>query len=299
MNATSRNAIVMETRGGLGNQLFQLALGLQIATSRQCHLELDASWHLDHPERPFELDSLDLTGIQVRTQKSWGRTALHRLVRRAPQRLAPTAQRLTSTRIETGLSFDPLILSTAPGSRLSGYFQSWKYFVDVTDHVRTLLSGGRAETEWYREQRQLLDGLGPFIGVHLRRGDYTTATALSIHGLASATYYASALSRLQGTHGDLPVVVFSDDVEQARGVLDAPTKDVYWLDAPHQSPSIESLLLLSQAAHLVIANSSFSWWAAWLGDKPSREVVAPRPWLVSDPSLGPDLIPPDWSTLPA
>jgi hypothetical protein len=107
-------------------------------------------------------------------------------------------------------------------------------------------------------------------------------------------YYERALALLSELGLRHNIVVFSDEIELARQMpLWRRMPNVTFFDSPPETPPIETLLLLSLASHLVIANSTFSWWAGWTGERPGRRVVFPRPWGTSADETG-DLIPPGW-----
>jgi hypothetical protein len=122
------------------------------------------------------------------------------------------------------------------------------------------------------------------IGVHLRRSDY------GHHGLATADYYHSAIAAIRSEVGTAPVTCFTDEPNVARFLFRAvPDLEIVW---PNTEDPRDEFYMLSQCRHFVIANSSFSWWAAWLGAQPDSIVYAPLPWCLFKPELDP--APPRW-----
>ena len=131
----------------------------------------------------------------------------------------------------------------------------------------------------------------PFMAVHVRRGDFKNFS--NNVGLLSNDYYAEAIQEIDlRSGGNFPIIVFSDEPEIANKVLEAHELRVNkWITQPVGSSPIESLLLMSEAHAIVIANSTYSWWAAKLGR--SKLVVAPKQWFrKGDPPK--DLYPNDW-----
>ena len=140
--------------------------------------------------------------------------------------------------------------------------------------------------------QERLGNLGPWVAVHIRRGTYVTVGTM---GLAGYAYYARAVALLSRLVGPLPLVVFSDDIDAAKAVISAATSmNVQFIEPPATSRPVESMLLMSKSAHAVIANSTFSWWSAWLAGQPDRVVIYPRPWIDVAGHDDRDLIPPSW-----
>lgn len=150
-----------------------------------------------------------------------------------------------------------------------GYLQSEKYFSHCEDLIRELFT--------FKEDRRVIND---FIAVHVRRGDYIS----EYYTLLGRDYYSKALSHLP----KLPVYVFTDDMNQAQKIVKA---DVYFTKDHYHD-----LNLMTKAKHHVIANSSFSWWGAWLAD--SKQVIAPKSWFgPKSPFNTNDLIPDRWIQL--
>lgn len=291
--------VTVQTRGGLGNQLFQFALGLQLSYLRSCSLNLDIGWHRLRGSRPFELSEVRMpSSVTLVEQLGPFSDAVARVRAKLPAKFQFWSLRANGLTVEKTLAFDSDVLLAQPGTTLRGYFQSWKYFTSVTAQVREVTRSQTHPSKWFEDQRRWLSSLGPWIGVHVRRGDYVSTPYRSSHGLMDVEYYKEAYSIVRDAIGDLPVVVFSDDELGARRLLEKVFGNAIWFRAPEGSSPLENLLLMSTASHLITANSTFSWWAGWITDNPGRLVVAPTPWLAHDPSLGPDLIPPRWLQVP-
>lgn len=290
-------AITIEPLGGLGNQLFVYATGLARALDLNTDLKVDLRNFRNYEWHNYELDSFrnEMTPVALSKNEEVARIA--RDVQRRFLRalcLSPAWGKGGEV-IEESSRFDERVNRVANGTRLRGYFQSPKYFLRHADTVRASVRNIEMPSDWYVNLTAHLERMAPWAAVHVRRGNYV---GLPNMGVTQDDYYRRALGLLRSSHGDIGVVVFSDDIEAARGlpVLQA-LKSAVFVQPPVETRPLESLLAMSMAHHVITANSSFSWWAAWLGDRPNRVVVCPRPWLDDWTYDDRDLFPPDWVTL--
>ena len=180
---------------------------------------------------------------------------------------------------ESAITFDPEVQALKAPVCLVGYWQSERYFIDRADQIRadfTLqqpLAGANAA---------LLERAhtGSSVGLHVRRGDFANLKAAAeVHGLCSIDYYRRAISLVRERSPDCHFLVFSDDPDWARLELPLDASAVF-VDGNAAAPELD-LALMRACQHHIIANSSFSWWAAWLGYSPEQFVIAPSPWHAS------------------
>jgi hypothetical protein len=288
--------IAVRLMGGLGNQLFQYALGRSLAARLDTSLAFDRGWFdearpASHPNRRYELDGLPLTDRLLRFSEQ------QIAVLEAPRRLIPIGwkvrPRLQVIR-EGSPTFDADILDSPDASLLVGYWQSEKYFADVADELRDSFASRprRPPLEMHAERVRATRT----IGIHVRRGDYVAvAETADIHGVLTTEYYDAAVAYIAEYANVEQVVVVSDDPAWARAHLSFPLPT--WHASLDLQNTRDEFDLLSACDHQVIANSSFSWWAAWLNSNPSKIVVAPRTWY-RDPSIDTsDLVPASWPRL--
>jgi hypothetical protein len=288
----------------LGNQLFMYAAALEQARRLQCPLYLNLAWYRRRPKpnRPYSLDAFD-HGMVVRTDPSDDPI----LVRGSPilrgsrlwyEHVRPA---LCGGRgrlhVERSFAYDPSINSIEQGTTLLGYFQSWRYFPNVGDELRARITNLTAPSQWYLDTAKAIGDSKGSIILNLRRGDYRQPDLQLVHGLATRAYYERGLGllRAQGYNG--PVFVFSDEVDVAMDELSGIDPQLEPIDPPPGTHPLEILLAMSRADSMVMANSSFSWWAAWLGDRPDRLVIGPRPWFTDTRIDDRDLLLPGWLTL--
>jgi hypothetical protein len=297
--------ITMSLMGGLGNQLFQLATGLEVAERAGAPLQLDLSWFDQSlrraPDglvlRPYELEGIADDIPKVRPPESrvreFFRHSRDLLVRRSGRLVNRLPVPLLA---ESGSDFNPCVLKAAPGTHLWGYFSSWRYFPTVADSVRLrVLKSPRISTWAHQLAAEATSSAA--VALHVRRGDYLTLA--STYGHVSREYYQRALAAIRAMGQSGPIWLFSDDprgaVQALEGVAIARV-----IDPPPEASSVDSMLVMSSASTLIVANSTYSWWAAFLQDADNRPVIAPRPmWASSDTADPRDLLPPTWLTLDA
>ena len=221
----------------------------------------------------------------------------------APKRLPPLKQknpigyafwRATGLsprfRRERGLGYNPGFDTWADGSYLHGYWQSERYFAHAADKIREAFRFPAFSNDQNEDMAAQIAS-GPSVALHVRRGDYLTVAA---HVLCDQAYYDAALADVMREVGGTPTVyVFSDDPEWARENLPLPLPKVV-VDFNGPDTDFEDMRLMSLCDHNIIANSSFSWWSAWLNTNPAKRVAAPKAWF-GDPNLSnPDILPAGW-----
>lgn len=286
--------IAFQAQGGLGNQLFQYAAARRLALQNHCPLVVDHHW-FDHP-RPGETPRpLELTRYQVNSRLA---TPLE-LLRWAPMRsrwgrfLKP----LLSMNLvrEQGYGINRNVLSTPSNSYLAGFWQSEEYFADIREQLLTELTPTAPPA---LEDLAVIDRMkkGASISVHVRRGDYVSlASASAYHGLCTLDYYRKSIEYIAERAHAPSLFVFSDDPEWTRANLQSPFPTCYVVHNSSEN-AFQDLRLMSHCKHHVIANSSFSWWGAWLADSTNQIVVAPAQWFQSA-RPPPDLLPSQWIQL--
>jgi hypothetical protein len=270
--------------GRLGNQMFQYAAGRALADRRGVELLLDTSW-FDYA-RGKGIDTryeLDCFALDVRLAPVWdvarirGRSG----VRRLRQRLRPSRRPLlTSIDENSTFAFEPRVLVAEDNTYLSGYWQSQAYFADRESLIRDDFAFPALEADGAQLASEI--AVSPSVSVHVRRADYVASErARALIGSLDATYYADAVDAVGAVAGELALFVFSDDPDWCRRnlVFACPTTIVD--RALPADRAWEDLCLMSLCRHHIVANSSFSWWGAWLDESPDKIVVAPRHWLAA------------------
>lgn len=288
--------IIVRVIGGLGNQMFQYALGRQLADRLHVPLKLDISGFRLYDLHRYSLWALntreDLATDAEVAQAIGGWIARVRQLMTGAIPVLPARSRRYIR--ESTFAFDPRVLEVPDGSYLDGYWQSDKYFAGSEERLRVEFSfraplrGQNLETAEQMRER-------PSVSLHVRRGDYVSNPKTSqIYGVCDAEYYERCIEYLAARLEDPAFFVFSDEPDWARENLHIsyPTTVVFHNDA---SRNFDDLRLMSLCDHHIIANSSFSWWGAWLNPEPSKIVLMPRRWFRDrDPEATADVRPEGW-----
>ena len=272
--------IAVRLMGGLGNQLFQYAAGRRLAERLGTELVLDVGWFRHEGSRlavhrDFELGSFGLDFRIVELEPGTVARWEARRWRRPKGALSVVRQR------ENDNAVDERVLDARDDTLLIGYWQSERYFADVRDLIRGDLALDNGED-------------ATAVSVHVRRGDYAaTPVTRQFHGLLGEDYYRRALELVRGRVPDARVLAYSDDPEWVREHLDSCGP----LTLATTGNAHEDLRAMSGARHHVVANSSFSWWAAWLGERDDSVVVAPQAWFAAESVEEGDIVPSRWTRL--
>ena len=290
--------IIVRLNGGLGNQMFQYAAGKRLAEKRATELKMDLSLFDRQPGCSYELNRFAVnekfsTKREVRSLKYGMGSFLTRLSGSRRKK----ARRLSSTYIlEKGFQFDPDILDLPDNVLLEGYWQSEKYFSDIAELIRKIFSPRWISTFTQEVSARIRNC--DSVGVHIRRGDYVLNEKTSqFHGICTVAYYEECVRKVSETVAPLHLFIFSDDITWCRANLVFPYETTF-VDRGDTDDPVGDLYLMSLCLHNIIANSSFSWWAAWLNRNPGKMVFAPARWF-NDLSINiEDLIPPSWQKIP-
>lgn len=270
--------IVVSLEGGLGNQLFQYSAGRALALRTGAPLALDLRPLLRHGQRAYGLGDFQLgAGLGLLAEASPLRTGK---LRRLFLRLTGGEQIFR----ESGFAYDGRIRTAVAPIRLEGYFQSESYFADAADTIRTDLT---PRPELLSEIDALYERLmpaGPSLSLHVRRGDYANPATMAVHGLMAPDYYERALRAVTDRVGPVTVCVFTDEPAWVRANLRLPAETRFVSE--HTRSALQDLVLMSRCNHHITANSSFSWWGAWLNPRADKVVVTPERWF--QPAAGLD-----------
>jgi hypothetical protein len=255
------NKFSIELTGGLGNQLFGVALLVTLKNYFQCTGYLNTyQYNIPNQQRRLEVE--------------------HILVREGIEVNNIISKHLF--RESNPFIFDKKVFEIGDETLLSGYFQSIKYFENCFDEVRKFILGGSSD--------RLLSKMSPGIAVHIRRGDYLNSR---FHGICQPQYYLSAIRLLRNIWGDLPVIIFSDDEIYAESFKYQISNSS--LHSSNGEKPFETLIEMSKYSCLVASNSSFSFWSGFLSNKSYGEIILPNKWTNSQEAY--ELILPGWTTI--
>lgn len=260
--------------GGLGNQMFQYAAGRSLATQHGVPLACDVRAFEDYPlHNGFELAKV-FTGDFPTTQLG----SEHHVV-------------------EPHFHYWSGFWGCPRDCYLEGYWQSEKYFHSISDVLRDNFTFRHS----YEGQNELIASLiAKFesVSIHIRRGDYVSNPEThAFHGVLPLAYYQTAVQFMLDHLANPVFFVFSDDPEWALKNLKLQ-QETHVITGNAGAYSYKDMQLMSECHHQIIANSSFSWWGAWLNRNPDKVVVAPRQWFATDQLDTADLIPQAWHRVP-
>ena len=270
--------IIIKVHGGLGNQMFQGALAMALAKHYKTEVLLDTTSFSDKPaHQGFELTKLFRFNVLIASSKQvkellgWKQSTLgYNIV----SRKSCAFLRGTNFYKERQIPTDKEVFSLRPPCYLDGNWQNEKYFLSVKSAVRNAYQF-RSELAGENCATLALIKSKTAVSVHIRRGEYVSAE--SYHGLCAPDYYARAMRYIEKTVKTPFYLVFSDDIEWARNNLPTNHEQVF-VSHNRGAASFNDMRLMASCAHHIVANSSFSWWAAWLNQSSEKIVIAPVPW---------------------
>jgi len=279
--------IITRLYGGMGNQMFQYAIGRALAIKNNTILGLDVSMLLDRTPREnftfreYDLDifAVEATVLPQTEVKSQTRVMLEKVKNTI----------LPKSGIEKSYHFDESALDLKDGTYLQGYWQSYKYFASVADIIRkdfTLITPLLEHIQTLKEK--IINENS--VCLHVRRGDYV---GNANHDVVDSEYYTKAVELMKSKITIDHLYVFSNDVEWCHSNLSFGTPMTIVGEEYRGHKESGHFELMRACRHSIIANSSFSWWAAWLGDRSDKIVLAPKRWFGGDRTT-PDLIPDHW-----
>lgn len=291
--------IVFRVIGGLGNQMFQYAVARTLALRRRVPLRLDISAFANYGmHQGFELSNVFACSPSLATKDDiqnilgWRANSTFQKIL-----MRPTAAMLRGARfvVEPYFYYWPEINDVPDNCYVAGYWQSEKYFRGADSVIRadfTFKSPmGKANVGLSERIAQVNS-----VSLHVRRGDYAkNKKTKATHGLCSIGYYEAAIGYVAERIAQPYFFIFSDDMPW---VIDNLKIDFpcHYVDHNRGTESYNDMRLMSLCKHHIIANSSFSWWGAWLNPSLEKIVVAPRRWFAKNNNVN-DLFPQGWMTL--
>lgn len=281
--------IIVNLKGGLGNQMFQYALGRKLAIKQNTNFKLDISGYPKQTLRQYGLSVFNIKeDIANETEiKSY----------KYPYGILSMAWRRFSFKILRRFhgGWEPEILNRTGNFYLDGFWQSYKYFDDIADIIRQDFSLKEPLASASPEFYKIITGANT-VALHIRRSDYVTNTKVNQQfGSCSLGYYSQGAKLIAEKIGQPTFVIFSDDPEWVKNNLHLEHPMIFASDYALQD--YQEMTAMSFCQHNIIANSSFSWWGAWLNSNPEKIVIAPNKWFNDGSIKEEDLIPPSWTKI--
>ncbi|MDD5596856.1 MAG: alpha-1,2-fucosyltransferase [Victivallaceae bacterium] len=290
---------IVKIQGGLGNQMFQYAFGRALSLKKTEPLKLDISSYPDHNRREYYLNYYNISAefatqeescfAQYQYQPLYWRILCRILKKTCPPQIA------LSCLVQNGSEYFDKIYDKRY-IYYNGYWQNEKYFNEIRDELlRTFTLKNTFSDRTVTYLKQISENNS--IAIHVRRTDYANnPTTNKFHGLLDIKYYEQAIDFINARVKKNDIFIFSDDIDWCKNNFIRYNPVYIKNTAPH-----EDIFLMSKCQHNIIANSSFSWWGAWLNENKEKIVVAPEQWfaddLANEQAYKDGLIPDNWVRL--
>ena len=287
--------IIVKLIGGLGNQMFQYAAAKQLALMRKTDLVIDCSYLEKDPNGAYTKRNVELDVFNVNFKKATFQDIEKFNIKqsskfsRGMQRNFPFLFKWLYA-AESGSAFNKHFFNFPKNSYLEGFWQSENYFKNCRSLLLTEFSLKEPLDAYNLIWKNKIMNCES-VSLHVRRGDYISTSNHNLHNILSIDYYLKAISFMKKSHPAMEVFVFSDDLKWCKENLNSNEK-IHFVDANQVSNFHLDLYLMTQCKHNIIANSSFSWWGAWLNQNSNNIVIAPKNWYLNSNTN--DLLPKQW-----
>ena len=272
--------VISKIYGGLGNQMFQYACGRALANRLRARLYLDISW-FDNGNRVFMLDNFPNINYSLPPYRNYFERKIIALNRKIMRRLG--IQLIRDIHELEDFIYWQGMEQINSSVILDGYWQNEKYFLNISSIIRKDFTFDEFDCFEAKDIAKKIRESTCSISIHVRRGDYVEKPETnSFHGTCSLDYYRNALQIIINKHeGELTpeLFLFSDDPDWLKNNFDTCGLPSVIIDIPdHKDKPYHDMHLMSLCQQHIIANSSFSWWGAWLSSG-NGMVIAPKRWV--------------------
>lgn len=259
----------IKIKGGLGNQMFQYAYGraLELAGKK---IIFNTSFFNGDREKVDTARDFKLNNFNIQTKAEF------------------------SEKKHLFNDFKNKILVKI-GLKKNGFWQNEKYFKNIENDIKKEFTLKNPPDEKFQDILQKIENTTS-VSIHIRRGDYIeNPKTNSYHGICDLEYYSQAIDTIKNQVNNPSFFIFSDDIEWAKKNL-ITSYPTFWV-SDLKGKDYEELYLMSLCKHSIIANSTFSWWAAWLNKNPNKIVIAPKQWLTNKTSNKISILPKTWTQI--
>lgn len=294
---------IVNISGGLGNQMFQYAFGkaLSINLKQEVYYCIDdlSSYAI---ARRFELENVFDLNVPIANLRDisnvlglWRRAPkIRRILARLNNSLLAGPNFITERNFYPSNNLTP---SSRGGAYFHGYWQSEDFF---KPHEGVILKSFQFREGASNSNQEMMMRIqsGPSIALHIRRGDYISKPkANAMHGVLDVEYYYAAIASVRKRVSNARLFVFTDDHDWARAEMVSKLDNAECVNINNGSDSFRDMQLMSICEHNIVANSSFSWWSAWLNPNPKKIVIAPQKWFSNQSHSDMSLIPASWERM--
>ena len=297
--------VITQLLGGLGNQMFQYAVGRRLALEKKRRLLVDTSILEDHSpgchevNRKYALEIFKLQAKRAEKYERWlynahGLPLIVRVLRRS---LGP----VTKKWIYRNLSFEydkKLFDATPVPQYIQGLWQSYKYLVPIAEQLQKDFEFKDTIPKKTERVKEAILGSNS-VCLNVRRGDYLMGSSAKNMAQIEIEYYKAATKKFKATSSsDLKVFVFSDDIKWCKRQFGWLGTNAVIVGHEHAGQHFGIYLqLMSLCKKFILPNSTFAWWAAWLAKAPDKQVIAPKRWFTDTNINTQDLCPPNWQRI--
>lgn len=275
--------IISNLKGGLGNQLFQYSIGLSYGLKNGKELKLDISDLGADLSRPYLLNNYNISGEIAEEEEIKSICGNNIFMNNFFTKFCKWTGWQGRYKVFERMryQYDAAIFLNNEIKYLKGYWQSFKYFEDIRDR---LLSEFELVTPLDDVTLKIMDSIleSNAVSVHVRRGDYVSnKVTMKNHGVCGLDYYLKAIELLEKKYDNLVFYIFSDDSEWARANFRSDLqRELFFVGDINSERPYFDLELMKNCKHNIIANSTFSWWAAWLNKNQFKTVICPQNWVL-------------------
>lgn len=289
----SKETHIVKFNGGLGNQMFQWAFGYALEKTTGVKTYFDMSFFKKKYARPYELGIFSLRTRFV--EDYWLKLKL-KILWKMRKKLKNKTFLGMNYYNEPHFEFDKHVFQIKPNYFIEGFFQSEKYFKQYENEIREAFT---FKTKPEKFNQYLIEQMNESnsVSVHIRRGDYVLKKRYQeAYATCSLDYYKRGVDLITSKCKNPKLFVFSDDIQWVKANWNLPYETVF-VDNNSGDKSFEDMRLMSNCKHNIIANSSFSWWGAWLNNNKEKIVIAPKKWFNDGRINQDDVIPSEWVRL--
>jgi hypothetical protein len=288
--------IIVKLQGGLGNQLFQYSLGksLELSENRKVYFDVSSFNHSPNlTSREFVLEKLGLKVDLLPKNVASIITFINRLLFKL--NITFKSNFFSISYCENSFQYIPIVVKNKL-IIFDGYWQSPMYFESISNDLTKLFySIDRISNSG----QNLISNLKSksTVAIHIRRGDYISNTeTYDFHGICDLDYYYSAIDFIESKNNIDTYIIFTDDIEWVQNNFSIGNR-IFIYGCNYAENDIDEFLMMASVSHNIIANSTFSWWSAFINPNPEKIVIAPKKWF-SDLSINvEDLFPTNWVRL--
>lgn len=285
---------IVNINSGIGNQMFQAAFYLSLRNKFKSEvIKIDTSWYeVEKFHNGFELSrvfNIDFPHSTKQENEPLGRAG-YTLYDRIKRKFLPSKKTEVIESKEQLFRYNPdLYGKNGENNYYRGYWQSYKYFDSISEIVKEcFIFPPFTENNNIIMKSYIENNRSKTVSIHVRRGDYLNQKLLS--NLCSTNYYQNAIAKIENKIKNPVYIIFSDDIQWCKENLDL--SNVKFIDWNIGDLSFRDMQMMSMCDHNIIANSSFSWWGAYLNSNEGKTVIAPKDWFIGNETM--DLIPIEW-----